>query len=78
MADPIQSFLDEYGQSDAHNIPEQSRSICCCGNADCAYLKHNQSALEGLERDVSNAARLGKVCNLKTPYAGNVCRDQLL
>ena len=18
------------------------RSICCCGNADCAYLKHNQ------------------------------------
>ena len=66
MADPIQSFLDEYEHEhrDVHDIPEQSRSVCCCGNVDCAYLKHNQSALAGLERDVSTAARLGKVCNL--------------
>lgn len=69
MADPIQSFLDTYEQSDAHSIPEQSHSICCCGNESCAYLKHNQSALEGLERDVSTAARLGKVCKFQSRHA---------
>jgi hypothetical protein len=69
MADTIQSFLEEYGQSQPQHIPEQSRSICCCGNEACAYLKHNQSALEGLERDVSTAARLGKVCNFQPRFA---------
>jgi hypothetical protein len=73
MADPIQSFLDECGHGDAYDIPAQSRSICCCGNADCAYLKHNQSALAGLERDVSTAARLGKVCNLHPPTPAMLC-----
>ena len=44
MANPIQSFLDDYEHGDVHNIPEQSRSVCCCGNEACAYLQHNQSA----------------------------------
>ena len=59
MADAIQSFLE---QSETEHIPQQ-HPICCCGNAACAYLRHNQSALDGLEKDVSTAARLGKVCN---------------
>lgn len=61
MADAIHSFLSSHDpeQSDALHIP---RANCCCGNETCAYLKHNQIALDGLERDVSTAARLGKVC----------------
>lgn len=59
--DPIQSFLAsyDYEQSEPPHIPLAN---CCCGNDACAYLKHNQTALDGLERDVSTAARLGKVC----------------
>ena len=67
MADnALQLFLGNYGQSetayDLSSIPVQ-RSICCCGNEACAYLRHNQDALEGLEKDVRTAARLGQVCN---------------
>ncbi|KAK3710476.1 hypothetical protein LTR37_010319 [Vermiconidia calcicola] len=58
MADAIQSFLESYQQSETNHIPHQP--TCCCGNAACAYLKLNQSALDGLEKDVSTAARLGK------------------
>jgi hypothetical protein len=38
-----------------------SRQQCCCGRSDCAYLEHNNAALEGLERDLEKAARLGQV-----------------
>ena len=34
---------------------------CCCGRNDCAYLEHNQVALESLERDLEKAAKLGQV-----------------
>jgi len=34
---------------------------CCCGHTDCAYLKHNSSALDNLEKDVRQAAQLGQV-----------------
>lgn len=34
---------------------------CCCGRGDCALLEHNQIALEGLEKDLETAARLGQV-----------------
>jgi hypothetical protein len=34
---------------------------CCCGRNDCAYLEHNNVALEGLERNLSKAAELGQV-----------------
>ncbi|KAF1998678.1 hypothetical protein P154DRAFT_523959 [Amniculicola lignicola CBS 123094] len=33
---------------------------CCCGNVNCAFLAHNSTLLEGLERDVSKAAQLGQ------------------
>ncbi|CAI7640125.1 unnamed protein product [Penicillium palitans] len=34
---------------------------CCCGRNDCALLEHNNVALEGLEKDLETAARLGQV-----------------
>jgi hypothetical protein len=34
---------------------------CCCGRTDCAYLKHNCSALDDLENEVRTAAQLGQV-----------------
>ncbi|KAF2721358.1 hypothetical protein K431DRAFT_284961 [Polychaeton citri CBS 116435] len=63
--DAIQSFLASYDedqqtqQSHASSIPHE-RLICCCGNEHCAYLKRNQDALDGLERDVKTAAQLGQ------------------
>nr|XP_001395141.2 hypothetical protein ANI_1_72104 [Aspergillus niger CBS 513.88] len=33
---------------------------CCCGRDDCAFLLHNHVALEGLEKDLATAARLGQ------------------
>lgn len=37
------------------------RLACCCGRQECAYLEHNNTALEGLEKDVRTAAALGQV-----------------
>ena len=71
MDDAIQSFLDDHqpsSASPASYIPATRPPIaCCCGNIACAYLQHNESALDGLERDVSTAARLGKVSNTALP-----------
>ncbi|OJD28048.1 hypothetical protein ACJ73_00554 [Blastomyces percursus] len=33
---------------------------CCCGSSQCAYLQHNNAALEDLEKDVETAAQLGQ------------------
>jgi len=65
MDAPLQSFLDAHAHDStalSASIPHQRQPICCCGNDSCAVLKHGQSALEVLERDVDNAARLGQVC----------------
>lgn len=47
------------------SIPTHSRAPvclrCCCGRDDCALLEHNHVALEGLEKDLETAARLGQV-----------------
>ncbi|KAF2470988.1 uncharacterized protein BDR25DRAFT_314160 [Lindgomyces ingoldianus] len=42
--------------------PTTGRSLprCCCGSQNCAFLAHNSSLLEGLERDVHKAAQLGQ------------------
>ncbi|KAJ5177426.1 uncharacterized protein N7500_000125 [Penicillium coprophilum] len=46
------------------SIPTHSRATttlrCCCGRNDCALLEHNNVALEGLEKDLETAARLGQ------------------
>ncbi|CAG8146014.1 unnamed protein product [Penicillium nalgiovense] len=38
---------------------------CCCGRNDCALLEHNNVALEGLEKDLETAARLGQSFGLR-------------
>jgi hypothetical protein len=51
--------------SEALSIPTHSSTPttlrCCCGRNDCALLEHNNVALEGLEKDLETAARLGQV-----------------
>ena len=34
---------------------------CCCSRDDCAILEHNNLSLEGVEKDLATAARLGQV-----------------
>lgn len=34
---------------------------CCCGRDDCTLLERNHVALEGVEKDLETAARLGQV-----------------
>jgi hypothetical protein len=42
-------------------------TACCCGRDSCAYLRHNNDALDGLEKDVRTAAQLGQVCRFLYP-----------
>ncbi|KAL4917093.1 hypothetical protein BDW62DRAFT_211450 [Aspergillus aurantiobrunneus] len=48
------------------HIPTHSSSTsradlhCCCGREECAFLQNNHNALEGLEKDLETAARLGQ------------------
>lgn len=34
---------------------------CCCGRDQCAFLKHNCTILDSVEKDVHEAARMGQV-----------------
>jgi hypothetical protein len=54
------TFLQAY-EANTSIGTAHSTVTCCCGNASCVFLRHNQTALEGLERDVCTAAKLGKV-----------------
>ncbi|KAL2042089.1 hypothetical protein N7G274_005277 [Stereocaulon virgatum] len=35
-------------------------ATCCCGREVCAYLEHNNAAMEGLEKDLQSAAQIGQ------------------
>lgn len=59
--DAINSFLDSY---ESPSIPTRQVVNCCCGATTCAYLQHTETALSGLERDLRNAAQIGKVRTL--------------
>ncbi|KAJ5806897.1 hypothetical protein N7474_010489 [Penicillium riverlandense] len=43
-----------------HSSASPTALRCCCGRDDCALLEHNNVALEGLEKDLETAARLGQ------------------
>lgn len=75
-ADPITSFLDAYHDSgQVPSIPERRPAItCCCGDAACAYLRHNEQALSVLERDVRTAAQIGKVSRLRNRHSQTLVR----
>ncbi|KXT05253.1 hypothetical protein AC578_8384 [Pseudocercospora eumusae] len=55
--DAITRFLSESGND---SIPQRHSIKCCCGSEECAFLRHNQTALADLERDVCTASRIGK------------------
>ncbi|SMY19231.1 unnamed protein product [Zymoseptoria tritici ST99CH_1A5] len=54
------AFLQAYESGTSIAGSTSHSTTCCCGNDSCAYLRHNQAALEGLERDVCTAAKLGQ------------------
>lgn len=39
---------------------------CCCGKHNCAFLEQNNAAITGLEREITNAARMGQVRTLSS------------
>lgn len=41
--------------------PNMDTPSCCCGRVNCAYLEHNNAAMEGLEKDLRSAAQIGQV-----------------
>lgn len=79
----IDSSLDEILKS--RYIPDKDHQVtstdlkCCCGRPACAYLNHNNVALEGLEKDVQTAAKLGQVglCHFLTSANNSMlCRGK--
>ena len=49
---------------------------CCCGRKECAVLQYNNAALEGLERDLDTAAKLGQVS--RTVFLGATNNNMLM
>ncbi|KAI9925699.1 hypothetical protein ASPWEDRAFT_42354 [Aspergillus wentii DTO 134E9] len=43
-----------------HSSASSPTLRCCCGRPECTFLAHNHQALEGLEKDLETAARLGQ------------------
>ncbi|KAK6082707.1 hypothetical protein SCUP234_04031 [Seiridium cupressi] len=41
---------------------------CCCGSAECVFLRHSNSVLDSVEKDVHTAARMGQF--MTTPIYG--------
>lgn len=58
-ADAVQTLMDRLPEKGLSSIPNPR---CCCGKTDCAYLRHNCTALDELEQEVRTAAQLGQVC----------------
>lgn len=47
----------------APHVPSEPAPLrCCCGSEACVALRHNCEVLEGVEKDVHTAAKLGQVC----------------
>ncbi|CAG8957748.1 hypothetical protein HYFRA_00000086 [Hymenoscyphus fraxineus] len=63
-----------------HGCPTSSKSTiqCCCGRKDCAYLEHNSSAVEDLERELHTAATLGQALLVRhEAYMYDAERDRM-
>lgn len=47
----------------APHVPSEPAPLrCCCGSEECVVLRHNCEVLDGVEKDVHTAAKLGQVC----------------
>lgn len=51
---------------------------CCCGSAECVFLRHSNTILDSVEKDVHNAARIGKALLARhESYMADAERDRL-
>lgn len=57
-ADALEALMGRLPEKGLSSIPNPR---CCCGKTDCAYLRHNCTALDDLEEEVRTAAQLGQV-----------------
>jgi hypothetical protein len=44
-----------------NDVLSEAKLKCCCGRPDCAFLEHNNLAVDDLERKLERAAQLGQV-----------------
>jgi hypothetical protein len=66
MTSPGHAASREAAMSQSLSIPAGRPNLaCCCGRTSCAYLSHNNAALDDLEKDLRTAAQLGQVCSLE-------------
>ncbi|KAL4801927.1 hypothetical protein BDV18DRAFT_154567 [Aspergillus unguis] len=55
------AFINPEGHIPTHSSSTTRADLhCCCGREECAFLQNNHDALEGLEKDLETAARLGQ------------------
>jgi hypothetical protein len=59
LLDPLDQSLLEQAPS---GMQEKANIQCCCGRQSCAFLEHSNAVLEGLEKDLLSAARIGQAC----------------
>ena len=72
-ADALEALMERIPEKGLSTIPNPR---CCCGKTDCAYLRHNCTALDDLEQEVRTAAQLGQVC--ATPTFLHILRPCIL
>ncbi|KAI0412646.1 hypothetical protein F5X98DRAFT_316436 [Xylaria grammica] len=65
MADPLPPVAIADGECDAvSSQPATSLGTsplkCCCGSVECVFLRHNNTILDNVEKDVHQAARMGQ------------------
>lgn len=58
------AILDSLLTESSGGMRGTERPTCCCGRLHCACLEHNNAALEGLEKDLQSAAKIGQVSPL--------------
>ncbi|KAI1874137.1 uncharacterized protein JN550_002716 [Neoarthrinium moseri] len=69
------AFLDMSALAPVHELAPLK---CCCGSAECVFLRHNSSVLDTVEKDVTTAARMGKALLARhEAYMADAERDRL-
>ncbi|KIN05697.1 hypothetical protein OIDMADRAFT_154101 [Oidiodendron maius Zn] len=74
-ADALEALMGRLPEKGLSSIPNPR---CCCGKTDCAYLRHNCTALDDLEQEVRTAAQLGQALLVRhEAYMVDAERDRL-
>ena len=59
--DPSGRIPDLHNTMNPANDGSEPKLKCCCGRPDCAYLDHNNAAVNDIEKKLERAAQLGQV-----------------